>query len=64
MAVNKTIAWSIDQELAQAIIDMENHGYSEGLGPKSKEGFKEWNKLVLFVAEEFDLQDKLVCKVR
>lgn len=39
--------------LAKAIIDMENHGFSEGLGPESEEGRKEWDNLIQTIMKEY-----------
>lgn len=36
----------ITQALAHAIIDMDNHGYSEGLGPNTKESTIAWKSLL------------------
>lgn len=37
----------VTKDLANAIIDMDNHGYSEGLGPETEKGFDAWDKLVM-----------------
>ena len=36
--------------LANAIVDMDNHGYSESLGPESHESYVEWYRLVVVAA--------------
>ncbi len=41
----------LTEDLANAIIDMDNHGYSEGLGPDTPERMEAWQKIVA-VAEE------------
>ena len=35
-----------DPDLAEAIIDMDNHGFSEGLGPDTDEQAAAWYKIV------------------
>ena len=57
-----TINITIDEALAKAIVDMENIGFNEGLGPQSKSGNKKWNELVQLVVERFNLQDSCYSK--
>lgn len=36
----------ISPTLAHAILDMDDHGYSEGLGPENNGGMEAWRELV------------------
>ncbi len=51
---------TIDKTLASAIIDMDNIGYSEGLGPESEDRSEKWSELVRTVSKEFDLQNSVI----
>lgn len=42
----------LTKSLAHAVIDMENVGYSEGLGPEERTSFEAW-KLLVKTAEDF-----------
>ena len=46
----------LTKALAHAIIDMDDHGYSEGLGPGTRESIDAW-KLLLKTAEDLTGRD-------